>query len=119
LDDDASALVDDPPRKSLVRIILGRPAEGQSRRNGEMYVDRETFLRDPDQYLGFAVDLADAAIHASQLEVEIGYLTGIHELMTMVDAEAVSERITRTVLNLMGLTRGTLFLHDPRLERYV
>jgi diguanylate cyclase (GGDEF)-like protein len=49
----------------------------------------------------------------------VTYLTQIHELMTMVDAQAVSERITRTVLDLLGLTRGTLFLHDPRLERYV
>ncbi len=119
IDEDVAALVDDPPRKSLVRLILAHAGEGQSRRSGELFVDRETFLRDPDQYLGFAVDLADAAIHASQLEVEIGYLTGIHELMSMVDAEAVSERITRTVLNLLGLSRGTLFLHDPRLERYV
>ena len=39
--------------------------------------------------------------------------------MTIADANAVSERITRTVLDLLGLTRGTLFLHDPRVERYV
>src|ERR1051325_10272911 len=39
--------------------------------------------------------------------------------MPMTDASAVSERITRTVLNLLGLARGTLFIHDPRLERYV
>jgi diguanylate cyclase (GGDEF)-like protein len=39
--------------------------------------------------------------------------------MTMGDASAVSERIVRTVLNLLGLSRGTLFLHDPRVERYV
>ncbi|HEX7833127.1 MAG TPA: GGDEF domain-containing protein, partial [Thermoanaerobaculia bacterium] len=47
------------------------------------------------------------------------YLRQIHELMTMVDAEAVSERITSTVLELLELPYGTLFLHDPRLERYV
>src|ERR1043166_6272460 len=39
--------------------------------------------------------------------------------MSMTDASAVSERITRTVLNLLGLGHGTLFIHDPRLERYV
>jgi diguanylate cyclase (GGDEF)-like protein len=39
--------------------------------------------------------------------------------MSMVEAKEVSERITRTVLNILGFARGTLFLHDPRLERYV
>jgi diguanylate cyclase (GGDEF)-like protein len=39
--------------------------------------------------------------------------------MAISDASAVSERITCTVLELLGLRRGTLFLHDPRLERYV
>jgi len=119
IDDDSLSLAETPPRKSMVRVILTKPADGSSRRQGELYLDRASFISDPAQYLAFATDLADTAIHASQLEVEIGYLTGIHELMTMVDAEAVSERITRTVLNLLGLSRGTLFLHDPRLERYV
>jgi len=58
-------------------------------------------------------------MHAAQLEVEITYLTQIAELMAMTEANAVSERITRTVLNLLGLPHGTLFIHDPRLERYV
>jgi hypothetical protein len=58
-------------------------------------------------------------MHAAQLEQESAYLRQIHELMTMVDAEAVSERITTTVLRILGLPYGTLFLHDPRLERYV
>jgi diguanylate cyclase (GGDEF)-like protein len=116
LDDDAPALFDNPPRKSLVRIILGAHS---SRRQGELVIDRATFLESPEPILAFGTDLADAAIHASQLESEVGYLTQIQELMSMVEAEAVSERITRSVLNILGLARGTLFLHDPRLERYV
>jgi diguanylate cyclase (GGDEF)-like protein len=116
LDSDQSELFDNPPRKSLVRIILGDHAQ---RRNGELVVDRDAFLASPAAYLDFATDLADAAIHAAQLEAEVGYLTQIHELMSMVEAKEVSERITRTVLNILGFARGTLFLHDPRLERYV
>src|SRR5205823_15007748 len=69
--------------------------------------------------LSFAADLVDAAVHASQLETEVNFLKQIHELISQQDAQQVSERITRTVLDLLGLTRGTLFLHDPRLERYV
>lgn len=116
LDSDQSELFDNPPRKSLVRIILGDHAQ---RRNGELVVDRAAFLASPLSYLDFATDLADVAIHAAQLEAEVGYLTQIHELMSMVEAKEVSERITRTVLNILGFARGTLFLHDPRLERYV
>lgn len=115
------AIVDEgaerPNGKSVVRVILGAPSA--ERRKGELRVDRETFLRAPAEYLAFAADLADAAVHAAQLELESSYLRQIHELMTMVEAEAVSERILRTVLELLGLEHGTLFLHDPRLERYV
>jgi diguanylate cyclase (GGDEF)-like protein len=116
LDADQSALFENPPRKSLVRIILGNH---EQRRQGELVIDRESFVANPAGYLDFATDLADAAIHASQLEAEVGYLTQIHELMSMVEAKEVSERITRTVLNILGFARATLFLHDPRLERYV
>ncbi|HYC60567.1 MAG TPA: GGDEF domain-containing protein [Thermoanaerobaculia bacterium] len=110
-----------PSGKSVVRVMLlaGHDGAGVERRHGELSVDREVFLRTPCDYLAFAGDLADAAVHAAQLEQETAYLRQIHELMTMVDAEAVSERITTTVLGILGLPHGTLFLHDPRLERYV
>jgi diguanylate cyclase (GGDEF)-like protein len=111
--------VDRPAGKSAVRVFLTEDARPHEHRKGELHVDRATFLANPCEYLAFAADLADAAIHASQLEQESNYLRQIHDLMTMVEAEAVSERITQTVLDLIGLQAGTLFLHDPRLERYV
>lgn len=107
-----------PPRKKLIRVILTKETPVE-RRQGELRVDPETFLRTPGEYLRFASDMVDAVIHAAQLEVEVQYLEQIHELMSMSDADAVSARITRTVLDLLGLSRGTLYLHDPRLERYV
>jgi diguanylate cyclase (GGDEF)-like protein len=120
IDCDSHPLLDHPPRKSLVRIILanGEP-EARLRRQGELRIRREAFLAAPDEYLLFASDLAETAIHASQLELQVGYLSQIRELMSLVEAEAVSERITRTVLDILELRAGTLFLHDPRLERYV
>jgi hypothetical protein len=102
--------------KSVARIVLDSTAE---RRPGELHLSRAEFLRSPGHFLAFASDLADAAVHAAQLEQEVNYLRQIHELMTMVDAEAVSERITTTVLELLGFAHGTLFLHDPRYERYM
>lgn len=114
--DSAGALA--PPRKAIVRIVLGLENSVQ-RRQGEIHVTRESFLSQPHEYLAFACDLVDAAVHASQLETEVTFLKQIHELMSISDAQNVSERITRTVLELLGLSKGTLFLHDPRLERYV
>ena len=119
VDVDASGVLNDPPRKSLVRIVLYGAAIDGERRAGDIRVPRAAFVANPVETLAVAVDLADTVIHAAGLETEVAYLTQIHELMTMVDAEAVSERITRTVLDLLGLPHGTLFLHDPRLERYV
>jgi len=98
--------VERPAGKSVVRVMLSASAEGE-RRPGELRVRRDVFLHSPCEYLAFVADLADAAIHASQLEQESAYLRQIHELMTMVDAEAVSERITTTVLELLGLPYGT------------
>jgi diguanylate cyclase (GGDEF)-like protein len=108
---------DSADSKSLARILLDLP--DRERRHGEWRVDRDAFLRAPQETLAFAADLADAAVHAAQLEQEAKNLRQIHDLMTMVEAEAVSERITTTVLELLGLPHGTLFLHDPRYERYV
>lgn len=102
--------------KALARIVVDATRE---RRPGELHLSRESLLRDPNDALAFAADLADAVMHAAQLEQEATYLREIHELMTFVDAEAVSERITTTVLEILGLEHGTLFLHDPRYERYV
>ncbi len=119
VDGDAQPSRDHGPRKSLVRIVLYETLPSADRREGDMRVPRETFVEHPDETLAVAVDLAGTVIHAASLETEIAYLTQIHELMTIADANTVAERITRTVLDLLGMTRGTLFLHDPRVERYV
>ena len=109
----------DAPRKSLVRVVLDDDAVRGERREGDMRVPRATFLAHPEDTLAIAEDLVATVIHAAGLEEEVAYLTQIHDLMTIADASAVSERITRTVLEILGLLRGTLFLHDPRVERYV
>lgn len=119
IDTDSHAVLEAPPRRSLVRVVLCNGMAPANRRRGELRVERNVFLATPSEYLDFAHDLAETAMHASTLEQEVTYLAQIHEMMSMVEADAVSERITGTVLDLMGLPTGTLFLHDPRLERYV
>ncbi len=119
IDSDSRPVAEANPGKSLVRIVLCDGAPVEVRRPAEIRLERRSFLENPREYLDFAADLADAAVHAAHLEREVAYLTQIHEMMSMVEAEEVSERITLTVLSLLSLSRGTLFLHDPRLERYV
>ena len=105
--------------KSVVRIVLTRQGQRSERRPRELRTDRTAFLQSPSDSLSFAIDVAESILHASTLQDEVAYLNQIHDLMTMADAAMVSERITLTVLDLLGLEKGTLFLHDPRLERYV
>ena len=119
IDADSHSVLASPPRKSLVRIVLCEGAVPPQRRHGEIRLDRAAFLSNPAEYLDFAIELASAASHAAQLEQQVTYLGEIHDMMSMVEADAVSERITQTVLKLLNLESGTLFLHDPRLERYV
>jgi diguanylate cyclase (GGDEF)-like protein len=119
IDEDARDDFEAEPRKSVARIVLYDKAIEAPRRHGDLRVPRAAFLDDPGDTIAAASDLADTVLHATTLEQEVGYLTQIHELMAMVEPQAVSERVTRSVLNLLGLPRGALLLHDPRLERYV
>lgn len=119
VDIDSHAVLETPPANSLVRVILCDGTVPASRRHGEMRVDHQAFLKSPDEYLQVAGELAEAAVHAADLEQEVSYLNEIHDMMGLVEADAVSEKITRSVLQRLGLQAGTLFLHDPRLERYV
>ncbi len=119
IDTDSLATLDSPPRKSLVRVVLSEAPPSGQRRKGEMRLERSAFLASPAEHIGVACDLAETAMHAAHLEQEVTYLSEIHDMMSMVEANEVSERITHTVLDLLGLPHGTLYLHDPRLERYV
>src|SRR5450759_111089 len=73
IDADSHELLDNPPRKSLVRVVLCNGAMPANRRRGEIRVERGVFLDAPGEYLGFAYDLADTAVHASILEQEVSY----------------------------------------------
>lgn len=104
---------------SAVRVVLYDAPLTETVRPGEIRVARAAFVANPSDTLDTAKELSEVFAHSSQLEQEVGYLTQVQELMAMVEPEAVSERITRTVLNLLDLPCGAVLLHDPRLERYV
>src|SRR5688500_14352675 len=90
IDTDSHSILAAPPRKSLVRLILCDGSVPDQRRNGELRVERSTFMADPLEYIRFALEMTDAALHAAVLEQEVNYLSAIHEMMSMIEAEAVS-----------------------------
>src|ERR1043165_2415353 len=68
---DSDSDLDVPPRKSVARVVLLGTAAG-ARRQGDIRVDRDAFLKNPEETLAVADDLASVVIHASQLEQEVG-----------------------------------------------
>jgi diguanylate cyclase (GGDEF)-like protein len=118
---DRAAAASQKPCEELyqVCIVLYDTAPVEAHGPREIRISRAAFLATPADFLNMADEFSLALIHSAQLEHEVSYLTQIQELMAMVEAEAVSERITLTVLNLLGVPHGALLLHDPRHERYV
>src|SRR5262245_52027000 len=95
IDADSHHLLD-APRKAVARIVLYDAAAHEARRLGDLRVARSAFVANPMEFLDAANDLAETVIHAARLELEVDWLTQIHDLMQMTDARAVSERITGT-----------------------
>ena len=102
---------------SRARIVLGEASMEPA--SGELYLTRDVFLAAPAAHIGFALQLATALEEAEKVGREAGYLRQVHSLMTLIDEDDVSRQITQTVLEIVQLQYGALYLHDPRLERYV
>ncbi len=107
----------DAPAGSRARIVLDKPAGEPV--VGEVHLSRDVFLAAPRNYLAFALEHATATEAAERVGREAEYLRKVHSLMTLIDADDVSRRITETVLEMVHLQHAALYLHDPRLERYV
>ncbi len=118
VDDDSASELGAAAEHIAARVIVGS-VDSDHRRRGDFAVPRKVFLADPGEYLRFAAQFAQACSHAATIENELEYVGQVQELMSMSDAATVSEKITRTALGILGLERGTLLLHDPRVERYV
>ncbi|MEA2327549.1 MAG: hypothetical protein QOE68_2508, partial [Thermoanaerobaculia bacterium] len=64
VDVDANDVLNDPPRKSLVRVVLYDGAIDGERRAGDIRVARAAFVANPIETLAVAVDLVGTVIHA-------------------------------------------------------
>src|SRR5439155_347093 len=106
IDSDAPELLDAPPRKSMVRILLFENAFiAHERRSGELCLSRHVFMAAPAAYRALAADLPATAVHASQLEPEVGYRTQTEEPMPMSERAPVARCLGRARVHARELSR--------------
>jgi diguanylate cyclase (GGDEF)-like protein len=100
------------------RVILDPARAWDDREAGDLVLDPDAFTADPRPALLLCRDLARSRRLVSQLIGELQFSQQIQELVAIADFDSVSERIVRTVGQLVGAPFGTLLLHDPRIERF-
>jgi diguanylate cyclase (GGDEF)-like protein len=64
-------------------------------------------------------DFARSRNLVTQLLSELEFSQHIQVLVAIANFDAVSERISETVMQILDSPAGTLLLHDPRIERFV
>ncbi|HSN69318.1 MAG TPA: sensor domain-containing diguanylate cyclase, partial [Thermoanaerobaculia bacterium] len=101
------------------RIVLDSGRASDERDTGDLVLDPDAFTANPRPALLICRDLARSRRLVSQLLGELEFSQHIHELVAIADFDSVSERIVRTVGQLVDAPHGTLLLHDPRIERFV
>jgi diguanylate cyclase (GGDEF)-like protein len=101
------------------RIVLDSGGAFDERDAGDLVVEPESFTANPRPALLICRDLARSRRLVSQLLGELEFSQHIQELVAIADFDSVSERIVRTVGQLVAAPFGTLLLHDPRIERFV
>ena len=101
------------------RIVLDPGGATDDRDTGDLVIDPATFAANPRPALLISRDLARSRRLVSQLLGELEFSQHIQELVAIADFDSVSERIVRTVGQLVDAPHGTLLLHDPRIERFV
>jgi len=123
IDGDALSDTDADAARFLSRILLSEEGAEQPvaarKRPGDLPIARSYFLAHPAEFLAIALDVARSRGVAEELSSELELLHEMQQLLRLGDAEVVSEKIVRQVLNLAGARQGKLLLHDPKVERYV
>ncbi|MGH9458867.1 MAG: diguanylate cyclase [Thermoanaerobaculia bacterium] len=107
------------PGQYLCRVILDAGRVCADRDVGDLVLAPEEFEANPLPVLFICRDLAKSRKLVAQLLGELEFSQHVQELVAVADFDAVSERITHTVLQLLEARAGTLLLHDPRIERFV
>jgi diguanylate cyclase (GGDEF)-like protein len=106
--------------RDLVCIsLLSREATGSPSTTADFSVDRRTFIAHPITFLDAAVQLAAAREQLREAREQAQSYLHLQDLLGVSDTHVLSERITRKVLETLGLPYGTMLLHDPKIERFV
>jgi len=102
-----------------VRLLVQALPDRDPRNFGDLRLTETEFLAQPDEFLGLAADLAVTLERAGDLEQEVDLFAEVRDLMLVGDPELVFEKITRSVLAILRLPAGSLFVHDARLDHFV
>ncbi|HUP65270.1 MAG TPA: sensor domain-containing diguanylate cyclase [Thermoanaerobaculia bacterium] len=103
----------------LARIILDEEPVSDEREAGDLVIDPQSFLRNPDPVLLICRDVAKSRKLVTQLLGELEFSQHVQELIATPTFDGVAERIVHTALEMLDATAGTLLLLDPRIERFV
>lgn len=77
-------------------------------------------IRDtPELFMPLVVRLAKSDKKTAELRDRVEYLEHLRQLTELTDPDDASAAITRHILEVLGLSHGTMLLHDAKVERYV
>lgn len=118
IDDDSRDVLASLGGHVLTRVVLtGSPLPNPDLRT--VAVPAEVLRASPQSFLPIIARLAKSEKKAVELRERVEYLDHLRELSELTDPDEVSAALTRHVLDLVGLSNGTMLLHDAKVERYV
>lgn len=116
---DSNRVEDSKGGRFTFRILLGDSAGFDPIDDGVICIRPEIFEANPLQLLGWCDAMVRGLARVGSLEQELEFARQVSELLTDTDFDRVAETIAGRALDLLGVGRGTLLLHDPERERFV
>lgn len=116
---DSNRVEDSKRERFTFRILLGESAGFDPIDDGVICIRPEIFEANPLQLLGWCDAMVRSLARVGSLEQELEFARQVSDLLTDTDFDRVAETIAGRALDLLGVGRGTLLLHDPERERFV
>lgn len=120
VDDDSLDQVTKVPASPVARILLGAPpASSNDDSVGEIHIARAAFLADPVAILNAASQMTIVRRDGEIAQGEMHMAAHLQQLIAITDTRVLSERVSKSMLEILKLPFATMLLHDPRFERFM
>lgn len=118
VDDDSLDVLASLGAHVVTRVVLSDepPAAADSR---AIVVPSASLRSAPETLMSIVSRLAKSERRTAELRERVEYLEHLRELTELSDADDASAAITKHILSILGLSHGTMLLHDSKVERYV